>query len=72
MVRPGGGVYMMCFSELQPGDWGPRRVSADELRTAFADGWRVDLERSTMSVNPIEDLTEVQAWFATIRRNVGG
>lgn len=59
----------MCFSDSQPGDWGPRRVSADELRTAFADGWAVDLERTTMSVNPIDGVTDVQAWFATIRRN---
>jgi cyclopropane fatty-acyl-phospholipid synthase-like methyltransferase len=68
MLRPGGVVFLMCFSDRQPGDWGPRRVSEDELRTAFADGWGVDLERATMSVNPIEDVTRVQAWFATISR----
>jgi cyclopropane fatty-acyl-phospholipid synthase-like methyltransferase len=72
VLRPGGAVYLMCFSDRQPGDWGPRRVSEGELRTAFADGWVVDPERTTMSVNPIEDVTDVQAWFATIRRNAGG
>ena len=25
-LRPGGVYYMMCFSDRQPGDWGPRRV----------------------------------------------
>jgi len=72
VLRPGGAVYLMCFSDSQPGDWGPRRVSADELRTAFADGWAVDLERTTMSVNPIEGRTDVQAWFAAIRRDDDG
>ena len=34
---------MLCFSELQPGDWGPRRVTEEEIRASFADrGWRVD------------------------------
>jgi len=70
-LRPGGAVYLMCFSDRQPGDWGPRRVSEGELRTAFAGGWGVDLERTMMSVNPIEAVTEVQAWFATISRNAG-
>jgi len=38
-LRPGGVYYMMCFSDQQPGDWGPRRVTQAELRSAFADGW---------------------------------
>jgi hypothetical protein len=33
---------MLCFSDRQPGDWGPRRVGQDEIRAALADGWRVD------------------------------
>ncbi len=42
-VLPAGGRYfMLSFSELQPGDWGPRRVTQDEIRASFADGWRVD------------------------------
>src|ERR1039457_5368361 len=26
----GGRIYMLCFSDRQPGDWGPRRVTQDE------------------------------------------
>lgn len=69
-LRPGGAIFLMCFSDQQPGDWGPRRVTEAELRTAFAGGWNIALQRTTMSVNPIEDVTEVQAWFATIRRDI--
>ena len=36
--RPGGYCYLICFSDRQPGDFGPRRVSQDELRAAFSDG----------------------------------
>lgn len=39
---PQGGRYLMCcFSERQPGDWGPRRVTQGEIRDAFADGWNI-------------------------------
>lgn len=39
---PGGRYCMLCFSDRQPGDWGPRRVSEDEIRASFADGWRIE------------------------------
>jgi SAM-dependent methyltransferase len=67
-TAPGSVCYLMCFSDKQPGDWGPRRIRADELRAAFADGWDVGLEPATFDVLPVGDITEVQAWFATIRR----
>jgi len=42
VVKPGGRYFMLCFSDKQPGEWGPRRVREDELRHCFTDGWRVD------------------------------
>ncbi len=69
-LRPGGTCYLMCFSDRQPGTWGPRRVRADELRTAFSDGWTVEsITADTFEINPIESTTQVQAWLAAIRRN---
>jgi SAM-dependent methyltransferase len=42
-VMPSGGhFHMLCFSDRQPGDWGPRRVTEEEIRRAFADGWSVE------------------------------
>jgi len=67
-LRVGGTCYLMCFSERQPGDWGPRRVREQELRLAFADGWDVKVEPAVFEINPFEGITEVQAWFATLRR----
>ena len=66
-LRPGGVYYMMCFSDLQPGDWGPRRVSKAELRSAFAEGWLVEsIEPARFEVNI--DPNGVQAWLATVIR----
>src|SRR5947199_4012505 len=41
VTTPGARYHMMCFSDRQPGDWGPRRVSQEEIRSSFARGWRV-------------------------------
>jgi cyclopropane fatty-acyl-phospholipid synthase-like methyltransferase len=42
VVPTGGRYHMLCFSDRQPGDWGPRRITRDEILTAFAEGWTVD------------------------------
>src|ERR1700737_176794 len=42
VIRPGGTYFLMCFSDQQPGDWGPRRVTQAEIRSVFSDGWRVN------------------------------
>jgi cyclopropane fatty-acyl-phospholipid synthase-like methyltransferase len=42
VLSRGGRYHMLCFSERQPGDWGPRRVTQDEIRAAFSEGWEVE------------------------------
>lgn len=70
VLRPGGCLYLMCFSDRQPGDVGPRRVTQDELRGAFADGWTVeDITADAFTVHrDFYPTGEAQAWLATIRR----
>ena len=41
-VRPTGRYLMLCLSERQPRDMGPRRVTQSKIRTRFGHGWRVD------------------------------
>jgi SAM-dependent methyltransferase len=73
VLRPGGTCYLMCFSDRQPGDVGPRRVSEDELRAAFGDGWTVlSVVADTFDLDPsasgIFGTTTAQAWRAAIER----
>lgn len=69
VTEPGGTYYMMCFSDSQPGDWGPRRVRREEIEDAFADGWEIlSLTPDEFSINPIQDITATRAWLAVIRR----
>ena len=41
VVPRGGRFNMLCFSDAQPGDWGPRRVTRDEIHASLSTGWEV-------------------------------
>jgi len=70
VLRPGGTCYLMCFSDLQEGTMGPRRVRKDELIAAFADGWTVASIIADDFVVTREFFPDgrARAWLATIRR----
>jgi hypothetical protein len=66
-VAVGGRYYMLCFSDRQPGDWGPRRIRQEEIRHSFADGWTVDFiqpAKIEITIDPVS----VEAWLAAITR----
>ena len=74
LLEPGARVFVLCFSSDEPGAHGPRRVSEQELRAAFAKGWEIEkIEPSRFEVVPGIPGAEfspsgAKAWFATIRR----
>ncbi|MBV8297555.1 MAG: class I SAM-dependent methyltransferase [Acidimicrobiia bacterium] len=68
VLSPGGRVYLLCFSDRQPGDWGPRRVREEELRASFADGWRVEsIKPAQLSVTFMPE-GGIESWLATFTR----
>jgi cyclopropane fatty-acyl-phospholipid synthase-like methyltransferase len=74
VLNPGGKLFLLCFSDEEPGTQGPRRVSRKEIVDAFAEGWRVEaIEPSRFEVRP--DLKEIRfsdggpkALFVVVRR----
>jgi SAM-dependent methyltransferase len=63
----GSRYYMLCFSDRQPGDWGPRRIREDEIRDSFADGWQVEaIEPAKIEITI--DPGSAQAWLSSIVR----
>jgi SAM-dependent methyltransferase len=74
LLDPGARVFLLCFSDAEPGTNGPRRVSEAELRRAFGSGWAVEsIEPARFEVLPGIPGAEftpggAKAWFATIRR----
>ena len=74
VLKPGGRLFLLCFSDQEPGTQGPRRVSANEIRDAFVEGWKVEsIEPSRFEVRPdLKDFTFSEggpkAWFVVVRR----
>lgn len=73
ILRSGGSLYLLCFSDEEPGEQGPRRISKDEIKASFSSGWivdsikptrfkvRKDAEKHFSKGGPL-------AWFCQIRR----
>jgi pimeloyl-ACP methyl ester carboxylesterase/SAM-dependent methyltransferase len=61
----GGHYYLLAFSDRQLGDGGPRRLTREDIATAFADGWRIDsIERTTLD-SPTQP---IQGWLAMVTK----
>jgi SAM-dependent methyltransferase len=68
VLAAGGRIYLMCFSDREPGDWGPRRVRQAEIRAAFVDGWSIaDIVADSFALT-MGDARTAQSWLATIDR----
>jgi SAM-dependent methyltransferase len=68
-VIPAGGRYhMLCFSDRQPGDWGPRRVTQDEIRVALSVGWRIESIDSAV-IDLTWDPAGALAWQVAVIRS---
>src|SRR6185295_16806554 len=42
VLKSGGRLFLLCFSDEEPGTQGPRRVSKKELHDVFGDGWEIE------------------------------
>jgi cyclopropane fatty-acyl-phospholipid synthase-like methyltransferase len=75
VLEPGGCVLLMCFSDAEPGNFGPRRVTRQELKDAFAEGWQIEsIEPRQFETNPKftgATFSEggPKAWLAIVRRS---
>ncbi len=67
VLPPGGHYFLMCFSEHEPMDWGPRRVTQAEIRASFTDLWQV----RSIEAARFEDAIHgggAKAWLAHLER----
>ena len=67
VIPTGGRYHMLCFSDRQPGTFGPRRVSKAEITETFGPPeWRID----TIDAVPMDTTMDeiVQAWRASLTR----
>ena len=67
ILSPAGKYFMLCFSELEPGGYGPRRITKREIQESFRDGWSINYIRPAI----FESRTRAEgprAWFSSISK----
>jgi 2-polyprenyl-3-methyl-5-hydroxy-6-metoxy-1,4-benzoquinol methylase len=67
VLRPGGKYFMLCFSDLEPPGYGPRRITKEEIRESFRDGWTINYIRAAA----FESRTRPEgprAWLSSISK----
>lgn len=70
ILKPGGRYFMLCFSDLEPGEYPlPRRITKREIRDAFRDGWSVDDIRPAAFESSIRPDGH-RAWLSSISKLV--
>ncbi len=66
-LPPTGKYFMLCFSELEPGGYGPRRITQREILDSFRDGWSINYIRPAV----FESHTRAggsHAWLSSISK----
>ena len=67
ILPPAGKYFMLCFSELEPGGYGPRRITKREIEDSFRDGWSINYIRPAV----FESRTRAEgprAWLSSISK----
>ena len=67
VLSPAGKYFMLCFSELEPGGYGPRRITQREIEDSFREGWSINYIRPAV----FESHTRAEgsrAWFSSISK----
>ena len=67
ILSPAGKYFMLCFSELEPAGYGPRRITKREIQDSFRDGWSINYIRPAI----FESRTRTEgprAWLSSISK----
>ena len=67
ILSPAGNYFMLCFSELEPAGYGPRRITKREIQDNFREGWSINYIRPAI----FESHTRAggsRAWFSSISK----
>jgi cyclopropane fatty-acyl-phospholipid synthase-like methyltransferase len=67
ILSPTGYYFMLCFSDKEPAGYGPRRISEQEIRETFSEGWSINYIRPAT----FESNTRAQgprAWLSSITK----
>jgi cyclopropane fatty-acyl-phospholipid synthase-like methyltransferase len=67
ILSPGGNYFMLCFSDLEPAGYGPRRITKREIQDSFRDGWTINYIRPAIFESRTRE-EGPRAWLSSIAK----
>ena len=67
ILSPGGNYFMLCFSDLEPPGYGPRRITKREIQDSFSVGWTINYIRPAV-FESCTRTTGPRAWLSSITK----
>jgi 2-polyprenyl-3-methyl-5-hydroxy-6-metoxy-1,4-benzoquinol methylase len=67
VLSPSGKYFMLCFSELEPAGYGPRRITKREIQDSFRDGWSINYIRPAVFESRTREKGP-RAWLSSITK----
>ncbi len=67
VLAPAGKYFMLCFSELEPAGYGPRRITRREIQDSFSDGWSINYIRPAVFESRTREKGP-RAWLSSISK----
>ena len=71
VLSKGGTYLLLCFSDRQEGDWGPRRIPKKEIESRFSGDWKINYIEEAYFENNDPNLTPTtgaKAWLSSITK----
>ncbi|MCV7283804.1 class I SAM-dependent methyltransferase [Mycolicibacterium wolinskyi] len=67
VVDPGGKLFALGFSDREPGDWGPQRLTRNQIIAAFSELWQIEaIEPATLDITVAPH--RIAAWLVELTR----
>ena len=67
VLHHSGTYFMLCFSDLEPGSYGPRRVTQRDVRNAFGGTWHINYIRPAQ-MESRRKVDGIHAWLSSISK----
>jgi len=68
VLKGGGKYFMMCFSDKEPGEWGPRRVSKLEIEQTLAPWFKIEYIKDALFDTRVHE-GKIKAYLASAVKN---
>jgi SAM-dependent methyltransferase len=70
VLRPGGRLLLLCWSDRNPFGYGPARIRRRDIRATFRAGWVIEVVAAETLDTRMES-AQVHAWLTVARRTAG-